>query len=347
MAGVSEARQRANGLVAAKGVVAAGIELGVAAVLYTYRCTIACRHCCFGCAGERPSVRMGTDQAVARLRALHELGRAIHVAGGECMMYWDDLKAVLAAAPSEGAAPHFIETNCSFATDDDIVHERLEYLRARGVAGILLSADPYHQAFVPPERFLRVRRLAREAFGPANVWCPNDSDEQIRAFADIARDEHRLREHVRARPPVLVGTAWEDLRQYLDDYPLAEMPLDAGWRVRYRTPGCRPDFARETIWEIHIDPYDNLQTNCGVILGSAAETTPAELMARGPEAANEIVRLLAGGGPFALAEMARTRHGFRIPPRAHSKCALCYQARKFLRPHYPHILGPAEVYGGG
>ena len=342
---VSDAHERTNRRVAERGVVAAGGELGVAAVLYTYRCTIACRHCCFGCTGQRPDRRMETGQAVRHLAALHELGRVIHVAGGECMMYWDDLAELLTAAQGEGVAPHFIETNCSFAAGDGIVRERLGFLKARGVTGILLSADPYHQAFVEPERFLRTRRLAREMLGAMNVWCTDEPDERIVEFAEIARDERRLREFVRAAPPMLVGTAYETLRQHLDDHPLAELPLEAGWRTRYRARDCRIDFARETIWELHIDPYDNLQTNCGVILGKATEIPPKELMARGPENANPIASLLAREGPFGLLALAQREGGFTPPERAHSKCSLCYHVRKHLRPSYPDILGPAEVYG--
>jgi len=72
----------------------------------------------------------------------------------------------------------------------------------------------------------------------------------------------------------------------------------------------------------------------------------AEMIARGPGDANFITRLVCEGGPFALAEFARERHGFAIPERACSKCDLCYTARSFLRLFYPDLLGPAEVYGG-
>jgi len=338
-------RAEVNDRVAELGVAAAGGELGVAALLYTYRCTIACRHCCFACATARGDVRMTTGQAVRHLRSLHRIGRVIHVAGGECMMYWDDLKAALAAAHAEGVQPHFIETNCSFAADDEIVRDRLETLAACGVAGILLSADPYHQAFVPPERFLRVRRMATETFGPGNVWCTDQPDEQIRELAEIARDPRRLRDYVRAHPPMLVGRAHHELAPLLDEHPLAEMPLETGWHTRYRARDCAIDFRRETIWEIHVDPYDNIQTNCGVILADANVTPPEKLMAHGPETANWIVELLVGAGPFGLVEFAMGRHGFVPPETARSKCDLCYEVRSFLRAFYPDILGPEEVYG--
>ena len=37
------------------------------------------------------------------------------------MMYWEALEGALELARAEGVAPHFIETNCSFATDDAVL----------------------------------------------------------------------------------------------------------------------------------------------------------------------------------------------------------------------------------
>jgi hypothetical protein len=337
-------RPEVDELIRELGVRAAGQRLGVAALLYTYQCTIACRHCCFGCAGDRPRVHMSTPQAVRHLHALHDLGRVIHIAGGECMMYWDDLKQVVRASWAEGAQPHFIETNCSFASDDAIVRERLGFLRDQGVAGILMSADPFHQAFIEPEAFLRVRGLARQIFGPRNVWCSDASDETIRDFAAIARDETRLREYVRGVWIGMVGTAHRELRGFLDAHPLEAVPPGHGWRLPHEGPDCAPEFDAERIWEIHIDPYDNIQTNCGVILGNAREVAPLEVIERGPANANPIARMLTEGGPLALARFAEQRHGFALPERVVSKCDLCYTVRSFLRPYYPAVLGPAEVY---
>jgi hypothetical protein len=287
---------------------------------------------------------MPTARAVEHLQALHGLGRVVHIAGGECLMYWDDLVDVLEQSCSEGVQPHFIETNCSFATDDGVVTDRLAVLKRNGVAGILMSADPFHQAFVPAERFLRVRRQARDLFGPENVWCTDASEEEIRDLERVAADEDRLRDYVRAHPPRMVGTAHRELRRYLDAVSLKDLPPGHGWRLPHEGRDCAVEFDRERIWEVHIDPYDNIQTNCGVILGNTKDLSLAEVMERGPAEANPIARTLAEGGPFALAEMAREAHGVAVPDRAVSKCDLCYAVRTALRRYYPEILGPAEVY---
>ncbi len=330
-------------IVASDGVVAAGGKLGVAAILYTYRCTIACRHCCFGCSAARPDVKMTTPQGVRHLHDLHAMGRVIHIAGGECMMYWPQLQELIVAAQAEGVAPHFLESNCSFAVSDEIVRERLEFVRRHGVVGMLFSADPFHQAFVPPEHFLRARRIARELFGPANVWASGASDDDIRNLPAIAADEEALRQRVLKSPPRLVGTA-ALFAPWFEQHPLDQLPPGHGWRFPHTGADCALEFDAEKIWELHIDPYDNIQTNCGVILGHAGSMPLTELLRRGPGNANFVATLLATGGPVALAAYARDRHGWTPPTAAASKCHLCYQARGFLRRFYPEILGPAEVY---
>ncbi len=326
------------------GCVRAGGEFGVAAVLLTYRCTIACCHCCFGCGARRPDVVMDPERCAGYLADLHTLGRVIHIAGGECMLYWDEMIEGIELARRRDAQPHFVETNCSFATNDTIVRERLERLKSLGVVGILLSADPYHQAHVPAERFVRARDVADEVFGVENVWSRRDPLDEIRELERIAREEDRLADYVRRHPPQFVGTACQELSGFVETFPIDRLPPGRGWHLTHDGPDCAVEFDPDKMWEVHIDPYDNVQTNCGVILGKANQAPVRQLMADGPGNANVITRLLVEGGPRRLAEWAKDQHGFAPPDRAASKCALCYVTRRFLRPFYPDILGPAEVY---
>jgi hypothetical protein len=336
-------RQAVDDRIRQVGLVQAGTELKVAAILFTYRCTISCRHCLFACRGARPDVVMDAERCVRYLAQLHELGRVVHIAGGEPVLYWEVLAEVLDRAVRAGVAPHFIETNCSFAGDDAVVRDRFTLFRQRGLFGVLLSADPYHQAHVRPENFLRARRIAREIFGAKNVWASDVSGEQVREYACIGRDEGRLAEYVRAGPPSLTGSAYAELAPFVQAVPINEMPPPPGSRTAPHQRHCAGEFDAERIWEVHIDPYDNIQTNC-VILGRADRTPVAEVMARGPAQANFIARTLSEAGPIGLAEFARREHGFRIPQTTQQKCALCFVTRCFLRKYYPRILGPGEIY---
>lgn len=335
-----------NRMVAELGVPKASNACMVAAVLFTYRCSIACKHCCFGCATDRPDVVMTPRQCVDALALLHETGRVIHIAGGEAMLYWNVLAEALQLAAKEGMAPHFIETNCSFAVSDDLTRERLLFMRRHGVRGLLASADPYHQEFVPAERFLRVRRLALEIFGAGNFYGPGSDDDAIRANEGLTGDEARLREYVRNHPPVALGTAQKRLAPYLDRYAPDDPRLPwHGWREPYVRGTCATQFQADTLWELHINPYGNIQTNCGMILGKVPETTPAALLRSGPEKANRFVRTVSESGPLGLARLAEKEYGFVMPAQVAQNCELCYLTRTFLRRHHPDVFGPAEIYG--
>jgi pyruvate-formate lyase-activating enzyme len=328
------------------GMVQAGNRCRVAAILFTYRCSIACRHCCFCAAPGRPDVAMTARQCADGLRLLHETGRVIHIAGGEAMLYWETLSEAIRLAHEDGNAPHFIETNCSFAKDDRTARERLEFLAAHGVKGLLASADAFHQEFVPAGRFLRVRRIATEIFGERNFWGSRKSEAEIRDLESVTADPDRLREYVRSGPPSMLGSAHRELARFLDHYAPRDNRLPAWkWRGSREETDCGYQFRADTMWELHLDPYGNLQTNCGMILGKWPALTPAALFARGPETVNRFVRTVCEGGAVALAELARREHGFVLPERVTQTCELCYLTRSFLRRFHPDVFGPQEIYG--
>ncbi len=342
------AKQMVDALVDKLGLQAAGKQLRVAGVIFTYRCSIRCRHCLFGCAGDRPDVAMAPEQLAEALALLHETGRVVHVAGGEAMLYWEALAEGLRIAHRQGVAPHFIETNCSFAVDDRATTRRLEFLAEHGLKGILASTDPYHQATVPPERFLRVRRLTDEIFGERNFWGSRAEESAIREHADIARDRSRLREYVRAHPPVAVGTAQQELAPYLDTFPPDDVALPGrGWGGTSDGLGCLGQFTADTVWELHLDPYGNIQTNCGMILGALPEATPASVLAAGPENANRFVCVVCEKGALGLADLAQREYGFERPEQVTQTCELCFLTRSFLRQFHPEVFGPEEVYAAG
>jgi hypothetical protein len=338
-------RTEIDHLITERGLAGASAQRGVAAILLTYRCSIRCQHCLFGSAPDRPDVVMTAQQCADGLRLLHETGRVVHIAGGEPMLYWDILSEAVRLADRQGHAPHFVETNCSFACDDQIVRERLTALAERGVRGLFASADPFHQEFVPAENFLRVRHIAKEVFGEKNFWGPQQSEADIRTMESIGRRGELLRKYVREHPPSMVGTAHRKLSCHLDRYAVADSRLPRwNWQSRSNEDHCLGQFKARSLWELHIDPYGNIQTNCGMILGRLPEATPKSVLAQGPEKANRFVMLVCERGPRGLAEWAHREHGFAVPESVTQTCELCYLTRSFLHQFYPEVFGPREVY---
>jgi hypothetical protein len=276
------------------------------------------------------------------------------------MMFYDDLLAVCELADRRGAAPHFIETNATFARSDAVTRERLTRLRDVGVLGLLISADPYHQRLCPPANRKRCRDIAVEVFGERNVAAGDHSLSELEEFRAIGRDDARLGAWTRRHAPLLSGRAGEDLARYFEDRPVEELD-DAMWHGGAGDPSCRLEFDPETMWEIHVDPYGNLQTCCLIVVGNIgqggapgkgaalgegeapAEPPLPEAMRRGFLGRSPVVDAVYHEGPVGLLRLAVER-GY-VPRSGYpQKCGLCWEVRKFLRPHFPDALGPDEVY---
>jgi hypothetical protein len=92
---------------------------------------------------------------------------------------------------------------------------------------------------------------------------------------------------------------------------------------------------------VHLDCYGRLHLCQGLCVAAG---TPAEAWVAYEPAAHPIVRLLLEGGPYGLGRYADDR-GFDLKPAYADACHLCYRAREFLRPRFPELLGPDEMYG--
>ena len=322
--------------IAAEGVRAAvnPKRFNVAGIIFTYQCSAACRHCLFGCGPGRPRVVMGAGECVGYLRVWREFPRVVHIAGGECFLFYDELLDVCRRAQAAGVPPHFVETNGSWCGSDAITERRFTELSGAGVRGVLFSCDAYHQEFVPADRIARCARFAVEVFGEPNVMGNTALAARADGLPDIAADEGALRDLVRRSPPGwMAGNAAKCLARYLDP-----QPLEAFADVR-----CPEQFDIERTWEFHFDPYGNVQTNCGVVLGNAHRTPPLELLTQESINRNPIAQVLREAGPVGLLRLAADKG---LTPRdgyVH-KCDVCYHARTYLRPHFPNILCPDEVY---
>jgi hypothetical protein len=198
---------------------------------------------------------------------------------------------------------------------------------------------------VPPENYLRARAIACEIFEPRHLSGHAVTREKAEELVQIGRDPERLAAYTRSHAPKIVGNAAARLAQFFPDVPVESLDLTAGPKSSF-AEGCYRSVVPPTVWEVHIDPYGNIQTNSGVILGNAKRTRILDVLSRGVTDDNPIVSAIAHSGPKGLLDLAREK-GCPIPSHAKSKCHLCFQVRALLRPHFPSILGPDEVYQSG
>lgn len=312
-----------------------------AALLMNYACTITCDHCCFRCSPTASRKVMSVEDGALYLEELHQLDRLVHIAGGDPFMHYDRMRDIIAAAVRRNAAPHFVETNGSWGISDQLVRDRLMELRDLGVLWLLISTDPFHLRHVPWERVWRVMAIAEEVFGEKTTMGLVSHTELLRN-AGIAIDDATIKLYQRRYPLRLVGRARDRLACNVNPVPLKNLDLDTGWG---RDPDntCEPTW--DPVWEIHVDPYGNVQTNCGVILGSAHSASIVDIVRGWPERSGFLAAFARRGVAF-LYETA-IQHGFKPASAYPQKCCLCEELRIFLRERCPELralFGPDEIY---
>ena len=139
--------------------------MSVLKVHLTYCCTAQCDHCRFRCS-RRSGPAIDYDlmmECVDALKRLNHLELVV-LMGGEPGLFPELTHRLTAAITTMGVAVR-VETNASWATDDEAARRFLEPLYAQA-ASVMFSLDAWHEPFVPPERVTRAARIS-EALGGA------------------------------------------------------------------------------------------------------------------------------------------------------------------------------------
>jgi hypothetical protein len=291
-------------------------------LLLTYQCNFECDHC-FVWGGPKQSGVM-TLQDIRRILAQGQaLGTVeyIYFEGGEPFLYY----AVLLQAVREAARLGFqvgLVSNAYWATN---LEDAIEWLKPfiGLVQDLSVSSDLFHYDETVSQQS-RHATAAAELLGiPVGTICiaQPQSPEAIPAVGQIPiGDESSVMYRGRAAinlAPRAQEQPWEKL---------VECPYED-----LREPG-----------RLHVDPLGYLHICQGITIGNLFEQ-PLDQIASGfdPEA-HPITGPLLAGGP---AELVR-RYDLAHRAGYADACHLCYESRLALRPQYPQILAPDQMYGG-
>lgn len=320
-----------------------------AGLLLTYWCNARCAFCYVYSAPERGGWMRVADavnlwRSLDRLAANHGKKMRIHLSGGEPFGDWPRLLSIARTAHDAGLTLlEKVETNAFWATSDGVTRARLEQLDALGMERLVVSADVYHQEFVPFERAARCVEIARKVLGRERVrvrWWdffnqPTDTrrlapDEKTRAYAQALK-RHKDR---------LTGRAADRLARFFQCYPADH----------FHGLNC----IREVLHSrhVHIDPYGNVFPGVcnGIILGNALKQPPEKLWESASQdwRENPVVAAVVAGSSLELMQRAR-QYGYRELENGYAnKCHLCHHVRQFLQQRgiWPEHIGPAECYAG-
>ncbi|MFO0838218.1 MAG: radical SAM protein [Phycisphaerae bacterium] len=318
-----------------------------AGLLLTYWCNARCAFC-YVYSGPDRGGEMTRELALRLWATLdqhakrHGRRMRIHLAGGEPMGDWPRLAALVRAARDAGLTPlEKIETNAFWAVDDDLTRTRLELLDALGMEKLVVSADIYHQEFVPIERVRRCVEIARRVLGAGRVrvrwWDFYNRPDSPRGLAADAKNAAYATALERHRDR-MTGRAALRLAPLLEQHDAEHF---AGRR-------CVDEVLQSR--HVHIDGHGNIFPGVcsGIILARATDRGVDEawddLSKHWRE--NPVVDAVVEGGSYELMRRAEGLGYRRLPGGYANKCHLCTDVRQFLFDHglWRAAVGPAECY---
>lgn len=318
-----------------------------AGLMVSYWCNAKCAFCYVYSAPDRGG-DMRIADAVRFWQGLQRQADAggkrmkIHLAGGEPFGDWPRLLGIVRAARDAGLPPlEKIETNAFWATDEHLIRARLEQLDALGMEMLHISADVYHQEFIPLERVRRLLQVARRVLGKRRVrvrwWDTLLRPVEVRGRSPGAKQAIFLQAALRHADRI-AGRAADRLAPLLPRY-CAE---------HFEQEQCRREILDSR--HVHVDAYGNVFPGvcAGIVFGNLNDQ-PADALwerLRDRWADNPVLGAVVRGGSYALMQQART---FGYEPRADgyaSKCHLCSDVRQYLfeRNVWPDAIGPADCY---
>jgi hypothetical protein len=267
-------------------------------------------------------------------------GCRVHLTGGEPFGDWPRLAEICRRAASQGLGPlEKVETNGFWAVRDALIRERLKVLDEAGMEKLSISADPYHQQFVPIEHVRRLTVLAEEVLGPARVqvrWR-----DWLRDGFDTGRLEPARRQEVFKGYAPGGRDRWSGRGAGLG-LPATKLKCAS----EFVDKACREALLRGK--HVHVDPEGRVMpgTCGGIVLGRLGWQSVAQIWRalEADHASRPVVGSLVGAGPVGLARAFGCTD--LCVGRFPGKCALCWEVRRRLSRRCPaqRELGPGWMY---
>jgi MoaA/NifB/PqqE/SkfB family radical SAM enzyme len=290
-------------------------------LLLTYQCNFECDHC-FVWGGPDQYGTMTLNQIEEILRQARDVGTVewIYFEGGEPFLYYAVLQRGVETAADAGFKVGIV-SNAYWATASEDALACLAPLAGR-VQDFSISSDAYHWNEAD-DRQTRTAQAAAQQLGiPMDVIsiAPPETTHVASCRGQIAPGESAV---------VFRGRAAQRLTARADTHSwerFAECPFED-----LREPG-----------RVHLDPLGHVHICQGITLGNLFERPLPELFDRYDPVAHPVTGPLLDGGP---AELVR-RYDLSCRGAYCDACHLCDTARRTLRPRFPDVLAPDQMYGG-
>jgi MoaA/NifB/PqqE/SkfB family radical SAM enzyme len=287
-------------------------------ILLTYQCTYECEHC-FVWGSPRQSGTLTLEQVEDVLKQAKDAGvESIYFEGGEPFLYYAILSKGVRLAAEMGFSVGIV-SNAYWANTVADALENLQPFAGR-IDDLTVSSDQYHCGECLGEHAqnaLVAAKWLNISTGMISVAQPEGNAPQTHG-----QIENEGAVMYRGRASQLVTRAALHPWQEFIECPHEDL----------REPG-----------RVHLDPLGNLHICQGIVIGNVFEKSLRQICDEYDADSHPICGPLLTGGPAALV----TEYN---PPHASSyvdACHLCYEARTTLRPRFPDLLAPDQMYGVG
>ncbi len=307
--------------------------------LVSYKCTNECKHCALQASPNQEEITVEPEDVRKYLEDVTKnyLVREVNFFGGEPLLNLDLLICLIEETKKFDIPKIGLPTNGYWGKHDTIAKKYANKLKEAGVNLVGFSVDAFHQEFIPLDFVKRAINAVHETgietiliiaqtIGSQNDKNPfNDKTNEI---TNIISKEFPFCQVIKSGVQVK-GRAIKNLVEY---FPILTIPKDKC--LIFKAPMFMID---PNGWVFH-------QGCQGICIGNAKKTSLSKIISKFEPRKHPIIgKVVAKGGVSNLLELAIEK-GYKSQNGYADKCHLCFSARNFLRPFYPNILEPSNVY---
>lgn len=307
--------------------------------LVSYKCTNECKHCAVLGSPNQDDTVIKLEDVRRYLEDItsNYIVNEVAFFGGEPLLHLNLLVSLIEEVKRFDISKIGFPTNGFWGKSETIAKEYALKLKEAGLKSIGFSVDAFHQDFIPLDVVKRAIRAVHEV-GIETIYLISQflgSEGEKNQFFGITKEitnnlskEFEYCQFLNS-PLQMKGRA---VRNLPDHCSMATIPSDKCLNLKSPIFSIDPNG-----WVFH-------QLCHGISLGNAKQKSLSEIIDEYKPRKHPIIgKLVSKGGAKNLLEIAIEK-GYKPLDGYADKCHLCYCARNYLRPYYPNILEPSNLY---
>ena len=307
--------------------------------IISYKCTNECKHCALRGSPNQDEITIELEDVKRYLEDVtsNYIVDEVGFFGGEPLLNLNLLVSLIEEVKRFDISKIGLPTNGYWGKNESIAKDYALKLKKAGLYRISFSVDAFHQEFISIDIVKRAIKAAHEAgiewIGLLAQYLGSQDEknifnDQTKNITDILSEEFDFCELINSELQVK-GRALTELTSY---FPMTTIPSDKC--LIFKVPMFMID---PNGWVFHHSCH-------GICIGNAKEKSLSQIISEFKFRKHPIIaKVVAKGGPQNLLEIAIEK-GFKPQNGYADKCHLCSSVRNFLRPFYPNILEPSNIY---